>query len=278
MQTIQAWQHTCSQLTTFDNQPISVNNLRLLVEHLLKQNRAWLFAHPEHQLSLSQIDQLNQWVAALQAGKPMAYITGKQMFWDLNLKVNSHTLIPRPDTEILIETVIELLAKNPPKRILDLGTGSGALALVLAKVFPNADVLAVDQSTEALAVALENAIHNHISNIEFQHSNWYAALSPCQFDLIVSNPPYIAADDSHLNALKHEPIEALVADQNGLGDYYRIIEGVNDFLTCGGLLVFEHGWQQQQQVQTTLLEAGFTNIGSRKDLAGHDRVTFAFKQ
>ena len=96
--------------------------------------------------------------------------------------------------------------------------------------------------------------------------------------MIVSNPPYIAADDSHLNALQHEPIEALVADQNGLGDYYRIIEGINDFLTCGGLLVFEHGWQQQQQVQTTLLEAGCTNIGSRKDLAGHDRVTFAFKQ
>ncbi|VAW44624.1 Peptide chain release factor N(5)-glutamine methyltransferase [hydrothermal vent metagenome] len=247
------------------------------MEHLLQQNRAWIFAHPEHLLSSSQIEQLTQWLQALQSGQPLAYITGEQMFWDLNLKVNSHTLIPRPDTEILIETAIELLANNPPTQILDLGTGSGALALVLAKVFSKADVMAVDYSVEALAVAKNNARLNQISNIEFQQSDWFDGLKPSQFDLIVCNPPYIAADDSHLDALRHEPIKALIADQNGLGDYLRIIANAKDFLVKGGLLMFEHGWQQQQQVQSTLSHAGFKNIDSRKDLAGHDRITFAYK-
>ena len=278
MQTIQAWLKTSSQLTTTDNHPIKINDLRLLVEHLLQQNRTWIYAHLEHLLSSSQIEQLTQWLKALQAGQPLAYITGEQMFWDLKLKVNSHTLIPRPDTEILIETVIELLANNPPKRILDLGTGSGALALVLAKINPNADVLAVDSSDAALAVANNNARINKISNIKFQQSDWFDGISPCQFDLIVCNPPYIAADDTHLEDLQHEPIAALVADQNGLGDYLRIIAKAKDFLIQGGLLIFEHGWQQQQQVQATLSHAGFKNIDFRKDLAGHDRITFAYKR
>ncbi len=276
MLSIQAWLKHHSPLSIHVEDPISVNQLRLLLEHSLQKNRAWIFTHPDHQLTERQIKQLNNWVEALKAGQPLAYVTGEQMFWDLNLKVNSHTLIPRPDTEILIETVTEILSDKPPKRILDLGTGSGALALVLAKIFPDAVVLGVDQSPEALLVATENATRHQIKNIEFQQSNWFNHLTSSQFDLIVSNPPYINADDSHLSALQHEPMTALVADQNGLGDFIRITNKAKEFLTVNGLLMFEHGWQQQHQVQAILHAAGFKHIDSRKDLAGNDRVTFAF--
>lgn len=277
MLSIQAWLKKNNQLNQSDLQPISSNELRLLLEHTLDKTRAWVYAHPEHLLTTNQITQLSLGTAALKAGKPLAYVTGEQMFWDLNLKVNTHTLIPRPDTELIIETVLEIGSNKEPRQILDLGTGSGALALVLAKLYPNSAVLAVDQSSEALAVASENAATHNIKNITFKQSNWFTALHSSQFDLIVSNPPYIADDDSHLNALQHEPTAALVADQNGLGDYIRISNAAREFMTPGGLLMFEHGWQQQQQVKRIMVEAGFKKIDSRKDLAGHDRVTFGFK-
>lgn len=279
MQSIQNWLQTNSQQSQKNKPHPHSDDLRLLLEHLLNKNRAWLFSHSDFQLNETQIKQLNEWVNALTKGQPMAYLTGHQMFWDLNLKVNQHTLIPRPDTEILIETAVDLLAKNYSGRILDLGTGSGAIALVLAQIYPQSQVLAVDQSLEALKVARHNADKYQISNVQFQQSNWFEAIPLTEtFDLIVSNPPYIAANDEHLHALQHEPINALVADQNGLGDYIRITSKAMDYLTDGGLLMFEHGWQQKNQVQNTLSESGFKNIDSRKDLAGHDRVTFAYKK
>jgi release factor glutamine methyltransferase len=277
--TIQAWLNSLKQRSFIQSgpNPTSTNDLYRLIQHLLQKNRAWIFAHPEHLLSDSEINQLADWLIALQTGKPLAYITGKQMFWDLDLVVDSHTLIPRPDTEILIETAIELLTNNPPARILDLGTGSGALALVLAKVFPGAEVLAVDCSIDALTVAKHNAKLHQIQNIQFQQSNWFDQLSSVEYDLIVSNPPYIAADDEHLDMLTHEPITALVADENGLGDYLRITAVAKDYLKTGGLLMFEHGWQQKHPLHDILLKAGLQNIDSRHDLAGHDRITFAYK-
>jgi len=249
VQTIQLWLKNQNQHTPVQQTRVSKNDLLLLLEHLLGKNRAWLYAHPEHQLTAIQIDQLTAWSQALQHGQPMAYITGTQMFWDLTFNVNSDTLIPRPDTEVLIDTVFELLEDNPPKKILDLGTGCGALAIVLAKTYSQANVLAIDQSAKALTMAKNNAKLNHVTNINFLQSNWFDVLHEQQFDLIVSNPPYIAADDPHLEALQHEPQKALVADQNGLGDFSRIATKAISFLTEGGLLIFEHGWQQHQQVQ-----------------------------
>ncbi len=278
MLTVGAWlKQLNSPKTPSDFNAIERNDLLLLLEHILNQNRAWIYAHSDYPLSTDQLTQLNKCVNALNAGQPMAYITGHQMFWSLNFKVNSHTLIPRPDSETLIETVIELLVNTTPKRILDLGTGSGVLAIVLAHTFPKADVLALDKSLQALAVAKYNAELNNIHNISFQQSDWFETIIPTQYDLIISNPPYIAEDDLHLKALKHEPIDALVADQNGLGDYIRITKTAKDFLKKNGLLIFEHGWQQQQAVQNIMLEAGFKKVDSRKDLAGHERVTFGYK-
>ena len=276
MLSIQAWLQLHSPLSTHVKDPISFNQLRLLLEHSLQKNRAWIFAHPEQPLTESQISQLNQWVEALKSGQPLAYLTGEQAFWDLTLKVNSHTLIPRPDSEILIETAIELLANNSPSRILDLGTGSGALALVLAKQFPNSSVLAVDNSAEALAVANNNAVLNNIHNIQFQQSEWFDQIPAVKYDLIVSNPPYIDVDDEHLDNLTHEPITALVADNNGLAAYQAICAAASAYLQPGGLLMFEHGWQQRLQVQDIMQGFGFKNMGSRKDLMGNDRVIFAF--
>ena len=240
----------------------------------LNKNSAWLFAHLDHPLTVANIQKLDEWVTRLKTGEPLAYITGQQPFWDLNLQVNQHTLIPRPDSEILIETAVNLCASKPPEQVLDLGTGSGALALALARVFPNATILATDQSTSALEMASKNARLNRIKQITFLQSDWFEDIPAQRFDLIVSNPPYLAADDEHLEALQHEPSSALVADEQGLSDFLDITSRAPDYMVHDGILMFEHGWQQQQAVADILAAGGCKDIGFAKDLAGHDRVTW----
>lgn len=247
-----------------------------MVGYLLGQDNAWLYAHQDHLLDEDQNRQLDHWLQQLIEGYPLAYITGQQLFWDLDLLVDSSTLIPRPDSETLIETAVELLANTPPKQILDLGTGSGALALALARTFPQSMVTGIDKSSAALKVASQNATRNQIKNIKFMASDWFSALGSDQFDLIISNPPYIAADDVHLAALKHEPSSALLADQNGLGDFIRITENAKQHLTQAGILMVEHGWQQKRPVQDIFQAAGFRNIQSVQDLAGNDRITYGW--
>lgn len=251
-------------------------DMRMLLSFLLDKSTAWVFAHPHHELTQSQCTQLDQWIADLIEGKPLAYIIGHQAFWDLNLKVTKDTLIPRPDTELIVETALELMVQTPPTRILDLGTGSGALALSLGRVFPKAEVMAVDKSAATLQIAQHNAVLNQVFNVQFCQSNWFDQIQTLKFDLIVSNPPYIAEDDEHLSHLSHEPSLALIADQDGLGDFIRIANQAHQYLADHGLLIFEHGWQQQQQVQNILEQAKFKNISSRKDLAGHDRITLGY--
>ncbi len=274
MQTIQDWLRQHNQLTNRFDQPISQADLRRLLGHLLGTDNAWLYANQGQPLTADQNQQLEQWLDQLTDGYPLAYITGQQLFWDLDLLVNSSTLIPRPDSETLIETAVDLLANNHPAAILDLGTGSGALALALAHTFPQAMVTAIDKSAAALEIAIQNASRNQINNVEFLESDWFAALGSKKFDLIISNPPYIAADDAHLTALKHEPSSALMADQNGLGDFIRIANNAKQHLTQSGVLMVEHGWQQKHAVQEIFHAAGFKNINSVKDLAGNDRVTY----
>lgn len=223
-------------------------------------------------LSDDQISQLTIWQQQLMTGYPLAYIIGKQDFWDFELIVNEHTLIPRPDTETLIETCITLF-KNPPKTILDLGTGSGAVAIALAKVFNQSKVTAIDASSNALQVALKNSDNNNITNIQFIQSNWFESIEPQKFDLVASNPPYIDEEDPHLKNLKHEPYEALVAADNGLKDFKTIALNALSYLSNDGVLVFEHGWKQKRDVQQILKQSGYTNIKTFKDLAGNDRVS-----
>lgn len=246
--------------------------LKLLLCHLFKQNTAWLYSHDDTQLSSSDLKQLNQWVGQLEIGMPLAYITGQKAFWDLQLEVNEHTLIPRPDTELLIETVIDL--KPQPKSIIDLGTGSGAIALSLVNSIPDVEVTAIDFSKQALATAQRNAQLNNINQIEFICSNWFDEIAEKTFDLIVSNPPYIAADDEHLYQLRFEPISALVAEDQGLADFKKITEQAPHYLNSNGVLMFEHGWNQHKEVENILSVAGFSHIRSRRDIQGHHRITW----
>ena len=249
--------------------------VKLLIGHLLAKNTAWIFAHQDYILSKSQINQLNLWYQTLLAGKPLAYITGTKEFWDLKLYVNEHTLIPRPETELLVETACQIAGKS--NIILDLGTGSGAIALALARQFPTAKIIASDQSKEALKVAKHNAQFNSINTVQFLHSNWLEDIHNIKFDLIISNPPYLDANDEHLPSLKFEPVSALVAGDHGLADFITISRQARNHLNTGGIIMFEHGWKQKDAVTDILVTNGFAGVCSKKDLAGLDRITWGFQ-
>ncbi|MFC3194555.1 peptide chain release factor N(5)-glutamine methyltransferase [Marinicella sediminis] len=253
------------------NESINTSDLNQLLCHVLSVNTAWLMGHQDTSLAPTELTRLEELASQLCEGRPLNYLTGTRAFWDVELKVNEHTLVPRPDTETLIEAILD--KHLMPDNILDLGTGSGALAIVLARLFTKASVLATDVSAHALEVAAQNRDILQVSNLELQQSNWFEAIPNQLFDLIVSNPPYIAADDPHLNDLIHEPITALVAGKDGLDAYRDICQHAGRYLQKMGWLFFEHGWQQHQQVAGLLQQAGFTEISSTADIQGHLRVT-----
>lgn len=215
------------------------------------------------------------WVERRKLGEPVAYITARQGFWNLDLIVDSAVLIPRPDTEILVEWALELARGfGDEPRIADLGTGSGAIALALAGELPTAFVTATDQSLAALEVARENAAAALPGRtVEFVEGAWFAPLAGRQFELIVSNPPYIADGDPHLSALQYEPRSALVAGADGLDDLRAITTTANAHLASGGWLLLEHGAEQGAAVRGLLAAAGFDAIETRKDFGGNERVT-----
>lgn len=238
-------------------------------------DRAWLLAHDTDLLTDAQ---QHRWDQALQRrlqGEPVAYITGYKDFFGLTLKVDARVLDPRPDTEILVEWALELLPTGQPARVLDLGTGSGAVALALQHQRPAAQVTAVDASADALAVASANAERLNLP-VQCVQSHWMNAV-PGQFDLIVSNPPYVADGDPHLAALTHEPLQALTSGADGLDDIRQIIAQAPSRITPGGWLLLEHGWDQAQAVQALLRQGGFEQVQSRQDLAGVDRCTGGMK-
>ena len=233
----------------------------------LKYKPEQLLTAEQQNLFLTKIDQLKQ-------GEPLAYVIGEQDFWSLTLKVTPATLIPRPDTEVLVEQALALIDSSQNLTLLDLGTGSGAIALSIAKERPNATVIATDFSVDALKVAKQNAVFNNINNVQFMQGSWYDALSvKQQFDVIVSNPPYIDEHDQHLVDLTHEPITALTAKNNGLADLEVIIVQASQWLKTKGWLLVEHGFDQAQAVQQLFMQAGFSDVKTVKDYGGNDRVT-----
>ena len=236
-------------------------------------DRAWLLAHDTEVLTEAQ---QHNWDQALQRrlqGEPVAYITGRKDFFGLTLNVDARVLDPRPDTEILVEWALELLPLGQPTRVLDLGTGSGAVALALQHQRPAAQVTAVDASADALAVASANAQRLNLP-VKCVISHWMdAVLGP--FELIVSNPPYVAEGDPHLAALTHEPMSALTSGADGLDDIRQIVAQVPSRLAPGGWLLLEHGWDQATAVQALLRTAGFVQVQSRRDLSGIERCTGA---
>ena len=245
----------------------------ILLAHCLQKSRTYLFAYPEKAVDSLTEASFRKLLAERLRGVPIAYLTGQREFWTLNLKVTPDTLIPRPETELLVETALKL--GNSSRHILDLGTGTGAIALAIASERPDVQVTACDFSAAALAVAQENAQVNSIHNVHFIQSDWFSALPAQRFDMIVSNPPYIEADDPHLaqGDVRFEPLTALASGQDGLDDIRHLIQTAPQWLVNGGWLLLEHGYNQGQAVTALLQAAGFTQVRCLPDLAGNDRVS-----
>jgi release factor glutamine methyltransferase len=249
---------------------------QLLLLHALGRpdaGRAWLLTHDTDPLEPATQQVFDALCARRLAGEPVAYLTGRKEFYGLALQIDARVLDPRPDTETLVDWALEVLAGHPAPRIADLGTGSGAIALALQHQRPDARVWAVDASADALAVAEANARQLGLA-LQFAHGSWLQALAKeLAFDAIVTNPPYIAANDPHLLGLTHEPLSALASGADGLDDIRAIIDQAPVHLAPGGWLLIEHGWDQAPAVQALLDAAGFAQVQSRNDLAGIARCT-----
>ncbi|SDU13304.1 peptide chain release factor N(5)-glutamine methyltransferase [Geopseudomonas guangdongensis] len=246
----------------------------LLLAHALGQSRSYLRTWPEREPSAAQCAAFDALLERRRAGEPVAYLLGRQGFWSLDLEVAPHTLIPRPDTELLVETALAL-GPGGPARVLDLGTGTGAIALALACERPAWQVLGVDRVSEAVQLAERNRARLGLGNARFVESVWFSTLGGERFALIVGNPPYIAADDRHLNEgdVRFEPASALVAGQDGLDDIRLIVHEAPEHLEAGGWLLLEHGYDQAEAVRALFAARGFAAVESRRDLGGHQRIT-----
>jgi release factor glutamine methyltransferase len=247
---------------------------QLLTLHALGQSghdRAWLLAHDGDTLPASAHEQLCAAITRRLAGEPVAYIVGHKEFYGLTLAVDARVLVPRPDTETLVDWALEALTPSPQGAVIDLGTGSGAIALALKHTCPTLQVSAVDYSADALAVAQANAQRLQL-NVAFTQGSWLTGITG-RFHAIVSNPPYIAAHDPHLDALGHEPAPALASGPDGLDDMRTIVAQAPGHLHPGGWLLLEHGYDQAQAVRALLQSAGFHDVQSRCDLAGIERCS-----
>src|SRR3989338_2886353 len=308
--------HTIQSLLTHDKAALEAAleldsgsariEVQCLLQAVLQVNRAYLLTHPEQILGAEQQAHYAALLERRLRGEPLAYIFGEREFYGLNFWVTPATLIPRADTELLVELALQRIPPPPPQpsdgttshstrpsknngqvagyhasvggskfRVLDLGTGSGAIALSIAHARPEAEVTAVDASPEALDVARENARRLNIGNVRLLRSDWFAALADERFDLIVSNPPYIADGDAHLvqGDLRFEPRGALASGADGLDDIRSIVAGAKEHLNPGGWLLFEHGYDQAGRVRELLGAAGYAEVFSARDLAGIERVS-----
>ncbi|MBL1267981.1 MAG: peptide chain release factor N(5)-glutamine methyltransferase [Halomonas sp.] len=251
----------------------------VLLCHVLGRDRTWLYTWGDKICPLWEQARFDALIAARVQGTPVAYLTGEREFWGLRLATSPDTLIPRPDTETLVELALSRVALTSG-RLLDLGTGTGAIALAFASEQPHWQVLGVDLRVEAVSLATRNAQALGLANATFLQSDWFAALDAYtvagnQFDIIVSNPPYIAGDDPHLaeGDVRFEPRSALVAAACGMADLLHLVNSAQRYLAASGWLLLEHGYQQAEMVREALESAGYQNVESVRDLGGHERVT-----
>jgi len=269
-------QHASEQLTpTSDSVRL---DSEILLAFVLNENRSYLYTWPEKEITTEQIEHFNALVKRRSYGEPIAYIVGEQEFWSMPLKVTPNTLIPRPETELLVELALQKIAAGSNKRILDLGTGSGAIALAIAKERPSCEVTGTDRSKQALCIAQENALHLNIKNATFSPGHWFKEItSEKYFDIIVSNPPYIACHDPHLSQgdVRFEPDSALTSGADGLDDIHEIAEQARQHLKADGWLLMEHGYNQGTAIIARLISLGYRNIIDHKDLADLPRVITA---
>lgn len=263
--------------TTLKNATHQIDRLdaEALLCHLLQRDRSYLRAWPERELEAELLNQFNTLVQRRQQGEPLAYLIGWREFWSLKLKVTPATLIPRPETELLVEQALQRIPLDATWHIADLGTGTGAIALAIASERPTCRITATDFSQEALAVAQENATQLGITNIEFRHGSWCEALGDERFEMIASNPPYIDERDDHLqrDGLPFEPKTALTPGGDGLSALKTIITEAKRHLTAPGWLLLEHGYDQGATVRDLLIAAGYDEVATLRDLGGQERLS-----
>jgi len=248
----------------------------LIICHVLSIPRSTILTQDQMTLNDEQVLQIQSLVEKRKTNYPISYITGTRYFWDLKLKVSEDTLIPRPETELLVEMALSLFPKKEPVQVLDLGTGSGAIAIAIARARPNWNVVACDNSLAALTVARQNAETYQLQNSNFINSYWFNVLpANHKFDLILSNPPYIESNDPHLKSgdVQYEPPAALSSGKDGLDDIRQLIPTAKNFLLVQGWLWLEHGFDQAQRVKDLFTEHNYTNVKQHLDLAGHLRIT-----
>ncbi|MGL4429414.1 MAG: peptide chain release factor N(5)-glutamine methyltransferase [Silvania sp.] len=268
----QHWlRHAVSELSASDSPR---RDAEILLGHVTGRARTYILAFAETVLTRDEESQLAELLARRKTGEPVAHLVGEREFWSLPLFVSAATLIPRPDTECLVEQALARLPASPA-RILDLGTGTGAIALALASERPDCQVTAVDVMPDAVALAQRNVDRLALPNITVVHSSWFSALADRQFETIVSNPPYIDEADPHLGEgdVRFEPRSALVAAGEGLADLSQIITDARKHLVSGGWLLLEHGWTQGEAVRALFLQAGYQQVETCRDYGGNDRLT-----
>ncbi|MCW3172978.1 peptide chain release factor N(5)-glutamine methyltransferase [Shewanella subflava] len=269
---VEAQQWAFSQLAS-TSESAHVDAEALLV-HCLNKSRSFLYTWPEKTLTVEQFKNFQQMVKKRQQGMPVAHIIGEREFWSLPFIVNESTLIPRPDTEILVETALNLDVRFNA-RVLDLGTGTGAIALSIAHERPKWRITAIDKVPEAVALAKANRANLNLEQVEILQSDWFSAVKDRDFDLIVSNPPYIDEQDEHLHMgdVRFEPQSALTAADEGFADLYHIADKAREHLLPGGFLLLEHGYQQAMKVRQKLIDLGYIDVATVRDFGSNDRCT-----
>ncbi|MGB1799301.1 MAG: peptide chain release factor N(5)-glutamine methyltransferase [Gammaproteobacteria bacterium] len=276
MQIVDALKHARQQLHASESAQL---DSELLLCEVLNCERSYLYAYPEKELTQHNITSLNQFIALRANGHPIAHIIKQREFWSLLLQVDEHTLIPRPETEILVDAALKRIPEDSKKDVLDLGTGSGAIAIAIASERPLAKVIATDKSDKALTVAKQNAEKHNIKNIQFINADWFNIENKQSYDVIVSNPPYICSNDAHLEQgdVRFEPLSALASGKDGLDDLRIIIGEAKNHLNKQGWLLVEHGYNQAEQVQQLFNENNFSSVTTIKDYSDNDRVTIGEK-
>ncbi|WP_099034207.1 peptide chain release factor N(5)-glutamine methyltransferase [Lacimicrobium alkaliphilum] len=269
-----SWAKKVLQLSQPNDADATIDS-KALLSHCLQKPAVYLHTWPERTLSKQQWQAYQQLIEQRKQGVPVAHLTGERGFWSLSLQVSPKTLIPRADTEVLVEKALSLFYDSPLD-VLDLGTGTGAIALALASERPHWQLTATDFDADIVELARVNARRNNIANVHIMQSDWFAQLEGHHFSLIVSNPPYVEPDSPFLEQgdVRFEPLSALVAEQQGMAALEHIIAHAGKYLLDAGWLVLEHGFQQAQQVRDALLLHGFTEVGSERDYAGLERITF----
>ncbi len=273
MQIVEALKHARQQLDSSDSATLDTE---ILLCSILSCERTHLYTYPEQELSSKEVESFNALISLRSEGQPVAHLTNQKEFWSLLFHVTQDTLIPRPETELLVETALNFIPVNSNKNILDLGTGSGAIAIAIASERPLVNITATDRSNKVLKIARLNADSHKIRNINFKKANWFDIENSVPYDLIISNPPYVSCDDPHLKQgdVRFEPLSALASGENGLDDLRIIIHESKNNLNKQGWLLVEHGYNQGEPIRNLFIENGFTSTSTIKDYSNNDRVSF----